>query len=947
MTAADPVPEDTLRVRGARTHNLRNLDLCLPRRALVVITGPSGSGKSSLAFDTIYAEGQRRYVESLSLYARQFLDLLPRPPVESIEGLSPALAIGRRAPAHNPRSTVGTVTDLYEYLKLYFARAGIPHCPEHGTAMRAESIEAMIERTLEAARGGRVAVLAPLAAEGRGPRARASHLEALRREGYVRVLLDGREAELDALPRPLRAFHTIEVVVDRLRADEEDRARLREAFEHALGLRAECVHIRGVDRPDLALVFHHRATCSVCGRAAPELEPRHLSFNNPEGACPTCAGLGTEEYFDPQKIVTDPTRSLAEGALHGWEPGHGRGGLALSAFAHRHGIPLDVPFAALAPAARALLLDGPPGPDPDGFAGVLPTLALRWQETSSARVRERLRALRSSRICGACQGSRLNPLARHVRLGPWTLPDLVALPLRRLADVLVSYVPDDPVACAWTAPLRAALNQRLAFLLEVGLGYLTLDRPAQSLSGGEGQRLHLAGQIGQGLVGVTYVLDEPSVGLHPRDLEPLLGILRRLADLGNAVLVVEHDASFLAAADHIVELGPGGGREGGRLVAQGSPEELRRNPDSPTGAYLSGRAPLAQRPTRRAPGSHRLLLADAHLHNLHGLTVAIPLGLLVVVTGVSGSGKSTLIEDVLYPLLRHHLQGLDPPALRPLPRLEGATFLGRVIAVDQHPIGRNARSTPATYSGLFTPLRELFASLPEARTRGLGAARFSFNRPGGRCETCQGEGVRRVAMHFLPDVEVVCDRCGGRRYAEDLLEIRYRGRNIADILALTVSEARAFFAPLPALHHPLAVLEELGLGYVTLGQSATTLSAGEAQRLKLAREIARPERPATLYLFDEPTTGLHVHDVDRLLAVLQRLCDEGHSVLVVEHHPEVVRAADWLIDLGPEGGEGGGRIVGEGPPERLAGLPTPTGRWLERLLGGRDHPSAGQEPTPG
>jgi excinuclease ABC subunit A len=923
---------DTLRVRGARTHNLQGLDLDLPRRALVVITGPSGSGKSSLAFDTIYAEGQRRYVESLSLYARQFLNLLPRPPVESIAGLSPALAIGRRAPTHNPRSTVGTVTDLYEYLKLYFARAGVPHCPEHGEPMRAESIESMIARTLAAAEGGRVAVLAPLALEGRGPRGRAAPLEALRREGYLRALLDGREVELDDLPRPLPAFRTLEVVVDRLRAQGDERARLREALEHALALNPERVHVRGLDRPDLAFVFHRRATCPLCGLAAPELEPRHLSFNNPEGACPSCAGLGTEDYFDPDKIVPEPARSLAEGAIRGWLPGRGRHGAALAAFAARHAIPLEMPFAALAPETRTLLLEGPPSVGPEGFLGVLPTLALRWQETTSARVREGLRALRSSRVCHACGGSRLNPLARHVRLGAWTLPELVALPLTRLAERLDAYVPDDPVAAAWTAPLRAALNQRLGFLLEVGLGYLTLERTAQSLSGGETQRLHLAGQIGQGLVGVTYVLDEPSVGLHPRDLEPLLGILRRLADLGNAVLVVEHDATVIAAADHVVELGPGGGRDGGRLVAQGSPDELRRRADSPTGAYLAGRARPPRRSARRAPGRARLGLEDVHLHNLHGLSVEIPLGLLVAVTGVSGSGKSTLVEDVLYPLLRHRLQGSESPPLRPLPRLEGAEHLGRVIAVDQQPIGRNARSTPATYSGLFTPLRELFADLPEARARGLGAARFSFNRPGGRCETCQGEGVRRVAMHFLPDAEVVCDRCGGRRYAEDILEIRYRGRSIADVLALTVSEARAFFAPLPALHHPLAVLEELGLGYIALGQSATTLSAGEAQRLKLAREIARPERPATLYLFDEPTTGLHATDVERLLAVFQRLCDEGHSVVVVEHHPEVVRAADWVIDLGPEGGEGGGRVVGAGPPERLAGLPTPTGRWLARLL---------------
>jgi excinuclease ABC subunit A len=933
--ATDPAG-DTLRVRGARTHNLQNLDLDLPRRALVVVTGPSGSGKSSLAFDTIYAEGQRRYVESLSLYARQFLNLLPRPPVESIEGLSPALAIARRAPAHNPRSTVGTVTDLYEYLKLYFARAGVPHCPEHGTVMRAEAIESMIARTLAAATDERVAVLTPLAVEGRGPRARAARLEALRREGYLRALLDGREVELDALPRPLPLFRTLEVVVDRLRVRAEERARLREALEHALVLNPERVHVRGLEREDLAFVFHRRATCPVCGRSAPELEPRHFSFNNPEGACATCAGLGTEEYFDPEKIVPDPERSLAEGALRGWTPGHGRHGVALAAFAARHAIPLERPFSSLPPATRALLLDGPPTPSPEGFVGVLPALTLRWQETTSTRVRERLRALRSSRVCRACGGSRLNPVARHVRLGPWTLPELVALPLDRLAERLRETVPEDPLAAAATAPLRAALTQRLAFLLEIGLGYLSLDRPSQSLSGGEAQRLHLAGQIGQELVGVTYVLDEPSVGLHPRDLEPLLRNLRRLADLGNAVLVVEHDTTVIAAADHVVELGPGGGREGGRLVAQGHPDELRRRADSPTGAYLSGRERLPRRPARRAPGAARLRLEDVRLHNLHGLTVEIPLGLLVVVTGVSGSGKSTLVQDVLYPLLRHRLQGAEAPSFAPLPRIEGVSRLGRVIAVDQQPIGRNARSTPATYSGVFTPLRELFAALPEARARGLGAARFSFNRPGERCETCQGEGVRRVAMHFLPDAEIVCDRCGGRRYADDLLEIRYRGLSIADVLALTVSEARSFFAPLPAIHHPLSVLEDLGLGYITLGQSATTLSAGEAQRLKLAREIARPKRAATLYLFDEPTTGLHIHDVARLLAVFQRLCDEGHSVLVVEHHPEVVRAADWLIDLGPEGGDGGGRIVGEGPPERLAGLPTPTGTWLARLLAGNE-----------
>lgn len=932
MSERGHAEHEWLRIRGARTHNLQGIDLTLPRRALVVITGPSGSGKSSLAFDTIYAEGQRRYVESLSLYARQFLDLLPRPPVESIEGLSPALAIGRRRPAHNPRSTVGTVTDLYEYLKLYFARAGIPHCPEHGTPMRAETIEAMITKSLLHSAGERVAILAPLDLGPFRKRGRSERLDALRREGYVRVRLDGRDHDLDDLTHALPPFQRLEVVVDRLRVTPDSRARLREALENALTLNPECIVLRRLDEDTTPLVFHPRATCPVCGLAAPELEPRHFSFNNPEGACPVCSGLGNEEYFDPLKIIPDPTLSLAEGAIRDWRPGRGTRGVALEAFANRHRIPLDVPFADLDEGQRRLLLDGP-GTSNNAFPGILPAFELRWLETTSPRVRERLRSLRSTRLCRACLGSRLNPIARHVRLGSHTLPELVALPLRQLAELLPDLVPTDPVTAAWTSPLDQALRRRLAFLLELGLGYLSLDRSAQSLSGGEAQRLQLASQIGQGLVGVTYVLDEPSVGLHPRDLAPLLEILRRLADVGNAVLVVEHDASVIAAADHVVELGPGGGREGGRLVAQGSPAELRRHPTSPTGAYLDGRYRLVRKRPRRVPTGARLRLSGATLHNLHDFAIDIPLGLFVVVTGVSGSGKSTLVEDVLYPLLRHRLHGAECPPLDPLPRLEIAGPLSRVIGVDQHPIGRNARSTPATYVGIFTFLRELFAQLPEARARGLGPARFSFNRPGGRCETCQGEGVRRVGMHFLPDAEVVCDRCGGKRYAADILEIRYRGLSIADVLALTVNEARSFFAAHDGIHHPLQILEELGLGYLSLGQSATTLSAGEAQRLKLAREISRAERPATLYLFDEPTTGLHFRDVERLLEVFERLCDQGHSLLVVEHHPDVVRAADWLIDLGPEGGDAGGRVVGQGPPTALRGLPTPTGRWLRELIG--------------
>ncbi|ROR34852.1 excinuclease ABC subunit UvrA [Inmirania thermothiophila] len=930
---------DVIRIRGARTHNLKDIDLELPRGRLVVITGPSGSGKSSLAFDTLYAEGQRRYVESLSTYARQFLAVMDKPDVDAIEGLSPAIAIGQHSPARNPRSTVGTVTEIHDHLRLLYARAGTPHCPEHGLALEAWTVSQMVDRILALPEGSRWMLLAPL--RGEDP---AAALERLRREGFVRVRVDGALRELEEAEAAAGA--EIEVVVDRFRIRAGLRSRLADSLETALALGEGIVRVAPHDGGEPILLAARHA-CPRCDFTVPPLEPRLFSFNNPAGACPACGGLGSETFFDPAKVVTDPARSLASGAIRGWDCRNAHYFELIQALAAHYGFDPETPFAALPARVRDVLLWGSGAEavpvrrrGPDGrlreerrpFEGVIPNLERRYRETASPVVREELGRYRSERPCRACGGTRLNAAARAVEVAGRTLPEVAALPVAEALAWCRGLALSGRRA-AVAAPILREIERRLGFLVDVGLGYLTLDRPTDTLSGGEAQRIRLAGQIGAGLVGVTYVLDEPSIGLHPRDHARLLGTLCRLRDLGNTVIVVEHDEATIRAADHVVDMGPGAGVHGGRVIAEGPPQALARNPDSLTGAYLSGRRAIPVPARRRTPDGRRLRIRGARGHNLRGIDVDIPLGLLVCVTGVSGSGKSTLVHDTLARHAARVLNGAAGPDPEPFDTIEGLEHLDRLIEIDQGPIGRTPRSNPATYAGLFAPIRELFAATPEARARGYGPGRFSFNVRGGRCEACQGDGLVRVEMHFLPDVYVPCEVCGGRRYDRETLEIRYKGLSIHDVLEMTVEEARAVFANIPALARRLDVLLEVGLGYLRLGQSATTLSGGEAQRLKLARELARRDTGRTLYILDEPTTGLHLDDIARLLEVLERLVAHGNTVLVIEHQLDVVKRADWIIDLGPEGGAGGGEVVACGPPEAVAeAARSHTGRFLRPLL---------------
>jgi excinuclease ABC subunit A len=938
---------DVIRIRGARTHNLRGVDLDLPRDRLIVITGLSGSGKSSLAFDTIYAEGQRRYVESLSAYARQFLSVMEKPDVDHIEGLSPAIAIEQKATSHNPRSTVGTVTEIYDYLRVLYARAGVPRCPEHGQDLAAQTVSQMVDQVLAQPDGAAVLLLAPIVQDRKGEHTEA--FEHLKAQGFVRAYVDGRLVELEAAPRlDPRRRHSVDAVVDRLRVRPDAAQRLAESFETALALSQGAARVAFQDEPGRELlVFSNRYACSTCGYSLVELEPRLFSFNNPAGACGTCSGLGVQEYFDPGRVVVNPALSLAGGAVRGWDRRNAYYFQLIQSLARHYRFDIETPWGDLPEVIRHVLLWGSGDEriefryfDSRGgstrrshaWEGILPNLERRYRETESPTVREELAKYRGTRACADCGGSRLNQAARNVFVGGHALPWVAALPiaetLRFFGELRVE---------GWRGEIAARLVReiadRLRFLVDVGLDYLSLDRSAETLSGGEAQRIRLASQIGSGLVGVMYILDEPSIGLHQRDNQRLLDTLIRLRDLGNTVLVVEHDEDAIRQADHVVDLGPGAGVHGGLIVAQGTPAEIEAAPESLTGQYLSGRRSIAV-PTVRTPAQpgRALRILGATGNNLRDVNVDVPLGLLTCVTGVSGSGKSTLVVDTLF---RHAAAALQDSAGEAAPciAVEGLEQVDRVIDIDQSPIGRTPRSNPATYTGLFGPIRELFAEVPEARARGYDPGRFSFNVRGGRCESCEGDGVIKVEMHFLPDAYVTCDACRGMRYNRETLEIRYKGRNIHEVLEMTIEDAATFFRNVPALQPKLRTLLDVGLSYVRLGQIATTLSGGEAQRIKLARELAKRATGRTLYILDEPTTGLHFHDIEQLLAVLLRLRDEGNTIVVIEHNLDVIKSADWVIDLGPEGGGGGGRLVAAGTPEAIAQVPeSHTGRYLARVL---------------
>ena len=946
---------DYIRIRGARTHNLKNVNLDLPRQRLIVITGLSGSGKSSLAFDTLYAEGQRRYVESLSAYARQFLQLMEKPDVDLIEGLSPAISIEQKATSHNPRSTVGTVTEIHDYLRLLFARVGDPYCPNHPEQkLDAMTISQMVDATLALPEDSRLMILAPVVVDRKGEQ--LDLLIELRAKGFVRVRVDGEIHEIDSVPRLAKsAKHTIEVVVDRLKVRADMKQRLAESYETALRVgdgRALAVEMDANEgeRPREHL-FSAKFACPICNYSLSELEPRLFSFNNPMGACPRCDGLGTITFFDPKRVVAFPQLSLASGAIKGWDRRNQFYFQMLGNLAKHGGFDLERPFNRLPERIQQLVLygsgdekiaftylseRGKPIVREHPFEGIIPNLERRYRETDSVMVREELAKYLNSRPCPECGGTRLKREARFVKLGAGesarAIFEISAMPLQQAAAYFGSLTLDGHKR-AIADKIVKEIESRLSFLNNVGLDYLALDRSAETLSGGEAQRIRLASQIGSGLTGVMYVLDEPSIGLHQRDNDRLLSTLKHLRDLGNSVIVVEHDTDAILAADHVVDMGPGAGEHGGQIVAQGSPHEIRMAAHSLTGQYLAGhrQIPIPAR-RHRFDAERKLVITGASGNNLKEITFELPVGLFVCITGVSGSGKSTLVNDTLYHAVARQLYGSTAePA--PFAEMEGVEHFDKVINVDQSPIGRTPRSNPATYTGLFTPMRELFAQVKEARERGYGPGRFSFNVKGGRCEACQGDGLIKVEMHFLPDVYVPCDVCHGQRYNRETLEIRYKGRNIHEVLSMTVEQAYEFFEPMPAIARKLATLLDVGLGYITLGQSATTLSGGEAQRVKLALELSKRDTGRTLYILDEPTTGLHFHDIEMLLTVLHRLRDHGNTVVVIEHNLDVIKTADWIVDLGPEGGDGGGRIIAKGPPEEIAQHPeSHTAHYLRPVL---------------
>ncbi len=935
-----------IRVRGAREHNLKNIDVDIPRDSLTVITGLSGSGKSSLAFDTIYAEGQRRYVESLSAYARQFLELMGKPDVDSIEGLSPAISIEQKTTSRNPRSTVGTVTEIHDYMRLLWARAGVPYSPTTGEPIEAQTVSQMVDRVMAMPEGTRLLLLAPVVRDRKGEYRK--ELADLQRKGFARVKVDGTLYEIGEVPALNRKTkHEIEAVVDRVVVRDGIQTRLADSFETALGLADGVVYAEGAD-DGARTVFSSRFACPVSGFTIEEIEPRLFSFNSPHGACPACDGLGAEKFFDPSLVVPDERISLAEGAIAPWSgaqsPYYDQ---TLRSIAKHMGVSTRTPWHDLPQAVHEAILTGS-GKDEiefqykDGvrsygvtkpFEGVLRNLQRRWQETDSAWVREEMSRYQAEKPCAVCHGARLKPEALAVRIAGQNLAQAADLPIRRALDWFQA-------AEATLTPQRAAIAgrilreivERLRFLVDVGLDYLTLSRGSTTLSGGESQRIRLASQIGSGLTGVLYVLDEPSIGLHQRDGERLLGTLRRLKALGNTVLVVEHDEDAIRAADHLIDMGPAAGMLGGHIIAQGTPAEVAANPDSITGAYLSGRRGIPIPERRPADPARMVRIVGARGNNLKTVTADIPLGTFTCVSGVSGGGKSTLIVDTLYKAASRRLMGSgEAPA--PHDRIEGLDQLDKIIDIDQSPIGRTPRSNPATYTDLFAPIRDWFAELPESRARGYKSGRFSFNVKGGRCEACQGDGVLKIEMHFLPDVFVTCDTCKGARYNRETLEIKFRGKSVADVLDMTVDEAVPFFGVVNRIRDRLTILQQVGLGYIKLGQQATTLSGGEAQRIKLSKELARRATGRTLYILDEPTTGLHFEDVRKLLEVLHALVDQGNTVVVIEHNLEVIKTADWVLDLGPEGGEGGGRLVAEGTPEDVAACAAShTGRYLRALL---------------
>jgi excinuclease ABC subunit A len=934
-------------IRGARTHNLCNLDLSLPRDKLIVFTGLSGSGKSSLAFDTIYAEGQRRYVESLSAYARQFLSMMEKPDVDHIDGLSPAISIEQKSTSHNPRSTVGTVTEIYDYLRLLFARAGIPKCPDHDITLEAQTVSQMVDQVLAMDEGTRLMLLAPVVDNRKGEHVQL--MQDLMAQGFIRARINGEVYELDQPPQlDLRKKHTIEAIVDRFKVKDDVRLRLAESFETALRLADGVARIAWMDDSgNEELIFSDRFACNICGYSLTELEPRLFSFNNPSGACPSCDGLGVKQFFDPERVVVNPSLSLAGGAIRGWDRRTTYYYQMIQSLAAHYEFDIEKPFDELDDRLQQVILSGSGSEKIDffyqnsrgmevrkrhRFEGVLPNLDRRYRETESGAVREELAKFLNSQACPECDGTRLNRAARHVFVDNHSLPEITSKSVGNAKAFFATLQLE-----GWRATIAdkivKEIGDRIGFLSDVGLDYLSLDRSAETLSGGEAQRIRLASQIGSGLVGVMYILDEPSIGLHQRDNQRLLGTLTHLRDIGNTVIVVEHDEEAIMSADHVIDLGPGAGVHGGKIVAEGTPEEIKNEPKSLTGQYLSGKRSITipHERTERDAG-REITIVGATGNNLKSVEASIPVGLMTCITGVSGSGKSTLVNDTLYKAVADLLNRTSRnPA--PHDEIRGLDLIDRVIDISQSPIGRTPRSNPATYSGLFTPIRELFAGTQEARSRGYMPGRFSFNVKGGRCEACQGDGVIKVEMHFLPDVYVPCDVCRGKRYNRETLEIRYKGKNIHEVLEMTVEDALEFFRNVPVVAKKLQTLTDVGLSYVRLGQNATTLSGGEAQRVKLAKELSKRDTGRTLYILDEPTTGLHFHDIEHLLEVLHRLRDRGNTIVVIEHNLDVIKTADWIIDLGPEGGDGGGEVIATGTPEDVAAnTHSFTGQYLKPLV---------------
>ena len=939
---------DKIEIRGARTHNLKNIDLTLPRDKLVVITGLSGSGKSSLAFDTLYAEGQRRYVESLSAYARQFLSMMEKPDVDHIEGLSPAISIEQKSTSHNPRSTVGTITEIYDYLRLMFARVGTPRCPDHDVPLDAQTISQMVDKVLSMPEGSKLMLLAPVIQERKGEHVKT--LQNLAAQGFIRARIDGEVCDLSDPPElDLRKKHTIEVVVDRFKVRDDLQLRLAESFETALELAGGNAKVAFMDDPDVEeIMFSANFACPHCGYSLSELEPRLFSFNNPAGACPTCDGLGTRQFFDPALIVSNDELSLSGGAIRGWDKRSYYYFQMLQAVADAYGFSLTTPFSELSNEAKDVVLFGSKGKSLNfkyinergdvmerkhPFEGIIPNMERRYRETESNAVREELSKNLSQQPCNSCGGTRLRVEARNVFIEGTNLPKIADMSIADAFDFFETLNLTGQKAQIAEKILKEILD-RLGFLVNVGLNYLSMSRSADTLSGGEAQRIRLASQIGAGLVGVMYVLDEPSIGLHQRDNERLLKTLTHLRDLGNTVLVVEHDEDAIREADYIVDIGPGAGVHGGQVIAAGTMQDILDSEDSLTGKYLSGREKIEVPKKRNSAKDDKwLTLTGASGNNLKDVALNIPVGVMTCVTGVSGSGKSTLINDTFFKIAHRELNKATTSEPAPYKTMEGLEMMDKVVDIDQSPIGRTPRSNPATYAGIFTSIRELFAGTQEARSRGYKVGRFSFNVKGGRCEACQGDGVIKVEMHFLPDVYVPCDVCKGKRYNRETLEIQYKAKNIHEVLEMTVEEAREVFDAIPAIARKLQTLIDVGLSYVRLGQAATTLSGGEAQRVKLAKELSKRDTGQTLYILDEPTTGLHFHDIKQLLAVLHRLRDHGNTVVVIEHNLDVIKTADWLVDLGPEGGSGGGQIIAEGTPEDIAkAKQSHTGRFLKPML---------------